>query len=208
MNARITILTAATVLGGCAAVAGIGDIELADPAPASPIDGVTTTSSSADDPPLADAAGPIATDAATPPPPDATIGDATIEAASDATVDAPVVVDPVDDPIDEPAGPTKCVWTDFLANDRRADAAARTIAFPVAGSYDPRCMLIRVGQSVTFVGDLAVHPLAPRGTSPAPNPITLTTAGTSVTFTFPVRGRYRYGSPGTPTLRGVIDVRP
>lgn len=69
-------------------------------------------------------------------------------------------------------------------------------------------MMIRAGQTVTFTGDLAVYPLAPRGTSPSPNPIVLTNAGARVSFTFPDRGRYRFGSPGSPALRAAIEVRP
>ncbi len=202
MNARLALFASAALLGGCAAIAGIGDIELSDPPPPS-------TSTSATEPalPEEDAPSPVADDAAAPAPPDADAPpdasvDAPLEAAADATVDAPIVDDPDD------VGPMKCTPADFQANDRRAAAAARTIIFPVAGGYDPHCMMVRAGQSVTFQGDLAAHPLAPRGTSPAPSPITLTKTGMAVTFTFPVRGRYRYGSPGSPAMRGVIDVRP
>lgn len=208
MNARPILSAGALALAGCAAVAGIGDIELADPPPS------TEASSTEPPPPAGDAPASIATsdgaaarapeDAAAPA--DATV-DAPLEAAADAASDAPVVVDPPDDV--DPTPVTACVLADFQANDRRAPAADRTIVFPaVGGGYEPHCMMIRAGQSVTFEGDLAAYPLAPRGTSPAPNPIVPTSAGTTVTFTFPTRGRYRYGSPGIATMRGAIDVRP
>ena len=57
---------------------------------------------------------------------------------------------------------------------------------------------IGVGQSVTFTGAFASHPLNP-GVAPSvtsgdpsstPNPITLTNSGTSATFTFPTAGTY------------------
>jgi len=209
MNARIVLSTSLLALAGCAAVAGIGDVELVDQSPATPSSGQATDPAASAPIDAADGATPGAS------PPGSSIVDASADAGVDATVtdadagilDAAIDIPPVAEP-DDPPGPGRCGFGDF--DDRRADAATRSIAFPIAGGYDPRCMTIRAGQSVTFIGDLALYPLGPRGNGPGPaqSPIVLTTTGTSVTFTFPARGRFRFGSPGSPTLRGTIDVRP
>jgi plastocyanin len=67
-----------------------------------------------------------------------------------------------------------------------------TILVGAAGSlvYDPRCALVKVGQPVTFQGDLGFHPLAqdcgPAGAIPE------TAGGTTVTFSIGAAGTYGY----------------
>jgi plastocyanin len=75
------------------------------------------------------------------------------------------------------------------------DGGAVTIVFPpnsmAAAPFNPRCVKIKVGQQVTFVGGFETHPLEPwGGTTPSPIPaqnktpdagalvITFTSAGT------------------------------
>ena len=91
--------------------------------------------------------------------------------------------------------------TDALFVDRTATGADRTVAFG-AGSmpfaYAPKCITVAAGQTVTFMGDFNVHPLAP-GTSPAApdagtagNPIPRAGSGTMTQVTFPTAGTYPY----------------
>lgn len=187
---------AALAAAGCSTLAGIDDIALTDQAPALPEpepDATTAVASARDDDDDSTSA--------------AMESDASLDASFDATDAGRDAADADASDADDPPS-ARCTATDFAANDRRDPAASRTIAFPAGPGYDPRCIRIRRGQSVTFVGDLAAHPLAPRGPTPAPSPIVATGAGASVTFTFAARGRFRYASPGTPGMRGAVDVRP
>jgi len=92
-----------------------------------------------------------------------------------------------------------CSDSNFV--DRTAATADRTVAFgtgAAAFAYTPKCITVAAGQTVTFMGDLAVHPLAP-GTSPAAmdagtagNPIARTNTGTMARVTFASAGTYPY----------------
>jgi hypothetical protein len=67
-------------------------------------------------------------------------------------------------PTDAPsAGRTNdCTDSDYAANDHTAAADPRVITLPVgvdAAPYSPRCMRVRVGQTITWEGDLPDHPL-------------------------------------------------
>jgi plastocyanin len=73
---------------------------------------------------------------------------------------------------------------------------ATSIAFGGARGniYDPPCLQVAAGTTVTFSGDLGNHPLAPsaaRGTLTG-NPITVTSAGFTASFTFPDAGFWAY----------------
>ncbi len=58
--------------------------------------------------------------------------------------------------------------------------------------YNPNCVTVSVGQSVVFQqADFAEHPLEPMGGT-TPNPITLTSTGATVTFTFTSAGTYGF----------------
>lgn len=82
--------------------------------------------------------------------------------------------------------------------------------------YDPPCLAIRVGQTVTFTGNFSAHPLAPGvaprrgGTGATPSPIEMRSEGTVYRVQFPSFGDYPYycvyhAGGG---MYGVIRVRP
>lgn len=179
---RGAFVTAALLaaLAGCSVVAGVKDLDYAAPSP-------STETSPTD--PAADRA---------------TDGGTTSDAANLDAAPAP----PHDASAD--SAPSACAALDFLLNDQRGPNKARLITFPGGGpqaEYAPRCMTVRVGQSVTWQGDFTVDPLAARSQNP-PSPITLTATGNTTTFAFMQPGRYRYGSTGNVGLHGAIDVRP
>lgn len=99
--------------------------------------------------------------------------------------------------------------------DASAVGASRTVTFPNAGlTYMPKCLLIAAGQTVTFNGAFGTHPLRKGVSGDANagspnNPITLTDAGTTATFTFPTVGTYPYictvHGPGG--MNGVVRVK-
>lgn len=71
----------------------------------------------------------------------------------------------------------------------------------LGNAYNPKCLAIAAGQSVTWNGDLGFHPLKP-GLAPSQqggpdagspnNPIQSTISGSTVTFTFTTPGVYPY----------------
>ena len=73
------------------------------------------------------------------------------------------------------------------------DAASREITF-VFPAYSPPCVVVRLGQSVTFSGAFSGHPLAPGtvdGMTITPDPessIVATTSGSSTSFEFLIPG--------------------
>ena len=88
--------------------------------------------------------------------------------------------------------------------DRTAPAAERTLAwdFPFAGSVD-RCIIVRVGQSVRWDGNFAMHPLE-NDQGSTPNPIGAHDASGVVTFTAP--GIYGYRCNYHFEMRGAVQV--
>lgn len=87
--------------------------------------------------------------------------------------------------------------------DRTADGASRTLPWNEDLIYEPaRCMQVRVGQSVTFDGDLDNHPMVPSG-GDMPSPV----GGAVATFTAP--GTYGYRCiPHPAEMNGAIHVVP
>ena len=94
--------------------------------------------------------------------------------------------------------------------DATAPGADRTVHFQDY-SYDPKCLMVRVGQTVTFAGDFIRHPLTPscgpelvlenRDTQPA------------ASFVLPSVGLYGYycldhGNPQGDVMSGAIEVIP
>jgi len=82
--------------------------------------------------------------------------------------------------------------------DQRAANAARVIGVATTGlTFTPRCLLIRMGQTVTWQGALTAHPLA-AGNPDDPSagsegsPILTTSSGDSVSFTFASAGTFPY----------------
>lgn len=94
--------------------------------------------------------------------------------------------------------------------DRTAPDADRTVHFQNY-SYDPQCLMIRSGQTVTFAGDFIVHPL-----TPACGPeLVLYHRDTDATaaFTLTSTGLYGYycldhGNPAGAAMSGAITVVP
>lgn len=91
--------------------------------------------------------------------------------------------------------------TDALFVDRTATGADRTVTFGTGAApfaYTPKCITVAAGQSVTFMGDFSVHPIAPGASPSAPdagtagNPIQRTAMGAMTQVTFPTAGTYPY----------------
>jgi plastocyanin len=86
---------------------------------------------------------------------------------------------------------------------------------PPGFSYDPKCLAIAAGDSVTFSGSFAAHPLYPsaRRGDVAGNPITGVGSGDTETVLFPRRGFFAYfcGAHGATddgsAMAGAIWVR-
>lgn len=89
--------------------------------------------------------------------------------------------------------------------DRSAPDAERTVIFGGAATYayEPACMRVAPGQSVTFSGRFTHHPLAP-GRSPlrpldppgaSDTPMVAVEEGMTATVTFPTAGDYPYHCP-------------
>jgi plastocyanin len=94
--------------------------------------------------------------------------------------------------------------------DRTAPDADRTVYFQNY-SYDPQCLMIRSGQTVTFAGDFIVHPL-----TPACGPelvLYYRDTGATASFNLTVTGVYGYycldhGNPEGAAMSGAIMVVP
>lgn len=86
--------------------------------------------------------------------------------------------------------------------DQTAAGGAITWDFTVA----PKCVKVKVGQTVTWTGDFATHPLAPFN-GDASNPIVIGTAGTSK-ITFPVAGTFGFHCLNHPSMLGAVQVVP
>lgn len=72
-------------------------------------------------------------------------------------------------PVPADAGPgagrpvNGCTAADFAANDRTAEGAERVILAPdgpAPAQFTPHCMRVRIGQTVTWKGDLESHPIS------------------------------------------------
>ena len=64
-----------------------------------------------------------------------------------------------------------CTGADFAANDRTADDAERIIQGPTGptpAQFSPHCMRVRVGQTVTWKGDLGHYSLSYKFVSTSP----------------------------------------
>ena len=94
--------------------------------------------------------------------------------------------------------------------DRTAPDADRVVHFQNY-SYDPQCLMIRSGQTVTFAGDFIVHPL-----TPACGPelvLYYRETGATASFNLTVTGVYGYycldhGNPEGAAMAGAITVAP
>ncbi len=89
-------------------------------------------------------------------------------------------------------------------------ASGASITFPMAGApmqYQPACVHIKAGQTVTWTGSFSSHPLIPEGGG-TPNPTPDTSTGTTTTMTFPNAGTYGYGCGIHASMMGAIQVTP
>jgi hypothetical protein len=87
--------------------------------------------------------------------------------------------------------------------DRTAADADRTLTWDFSIVSDPeRCLQVRVGQTVTWSGDLSIHPLGAQG-GDSPNPIANEQLG-QVTFT--TVGTFGYTCLVHSSMKGAIKV--
>ncbi len=110
-----------------------------------------------------------------------------------------------------------CGDTQFAATDRTAAGDTRTVMFSGV-AYNPKCMRIKAGQTVTWMGNFGPHPLAKGITNAATtpgvdspgNPITPTTTGNMLMVTFPAAGTFAYFCTNHDALGmyGAIQVVP
>lgn len=96
--------------------------------------------------------------------------------------------------------------------DHTAASDPRAITFPMTdpAPYQPPCMHIKVGQSVTWTGgNFAAHPLEPHG-GDTPTPINIVADGTTpVAIPFPTAGTFGFECAEHPTtMHGAIFVSP
>jgi plastocyanin len=75
-------------------------------------------------------------------------------------------------------------------------------------AVNPRCLQIKAGQTVTWTGSFATHPLqADQGDKP--NPIsTADLSGASTTVTFPTAGTYGFKCQVHASMMGAVLVTP
>lgn len=102
-----------------------------------------------------------------------------------------------------------CGDTQFAASDHTAAGDARAISFPMGAApaqYSPPCMRIKVGQTVTWTGDFASHPLEKFG-GDADNPIAATSSGATASATFATAGVFGFHCANHPSsMLGAIQV--
>lgn len=126
---------------------------------------------------------------------------------ADARQDAPTA----DAMPDGPAVMNGC--TRAMAVDLSAAGATRTIAV-TDDIFTPKCMRIAPGQTVTWQGDLSIHPLAPgivRSNQIVAQPghpiTTITSSGTMVSYAFGAAGDWAFYCPNhLPGMAGIIYV--
>ena len=93
--------------------------------------------------------------------------------------------------------------------DMTADGGVITgPAGALPSQYQPNCVHIKTGQSVTWNSDFVSHPLDPFG-GDTPNPIQATASGTTVTFSFPNAGTFGFHCGiHTTSMFGAVQVTP
>jgi plastocyanin len=107
----------------------------------------------------------------------------------------------------------KCTEQELAAQIHTDPGDARLIRAPSdekEAPYQPNCMTIKLGQTVTWTGDLTDHPVIPREDSTQPNPINPNGAGvTSWPITFPCPGDFNFSCRNHRDLMlGTIRVIP
>jgi plastocyanin len=100
--------------------------------------------------------------------------------------------------------------------ERIAADAERVIRPRGNTGYDPRCVVVRMGQSVTFEMNFSVHPLTagiphgPTAGAAMPNPIGMATSGMTHVVSFAAQGFYPFYCTvhGHVGMAGVVRVVP
>lgn len=100
-----------------------------------------------------------------------------------------------------PPGPALNGCTNYV--DKTADAASREITWGFSVSSTPEaCMKIKVGQTVTWNGNLGTHPIGTKG-GDSPSPIT-----NAATAKFDKAGTFGYVCTAHANMQGAIVVVP
>jgi plastocyanin len=107
----------------------------------------------------------------------------------------------------------KCSEQELAVADHTDPVDPRLIRAPndeKSAPFVPNCMVIKVGQTVTWTGDLSAHPLIPREDSTTQNPIVPTGQGvTQATATFPCPGDFNFSCRNhRDAMLGTIRVVP
>jgi plastocyanin len=118
-----------------------------------------------------------------------------------------------------PDAPTGAATLNGCTNpDDRTASTTLTINCPTGGDpgqYTPFCIKVRTGTTITWSGSFSNHPLT-RGVAPGStgtdspgNPITNTSSGGSIPFTFNATGMFGFYCARHPgIMRGAITVVP
>jgi plastocyanin len=105
-----------------------------------------------------------------------------------------------------------CSEGELNRNVHTLPADARLITFSSSDKddpYDPNCMIIKVGQTVTWRGKLSDHPLIQRESSNLPNPIPTTAQGNEVAVRFDCPGDFNFSCRNhRDAMLGTIRVIP
>ena len=104
-----------------------------------------------------------------------------------------------------------CGEAQLAANDHTGASDPRTIQAPPGATpqqYMPSCMRVRVGETVTFVGDNAHHPVDTFAFSGPGMPV-VASVGTTFTVTMAAPGIVRFNCDVHPTtMNGAIEFVP
>jgi plastocyanin len=85
------------------------------------------------------------------------------EAGDAASTDAAADGSPADAGADGTTAVNGCTEADFAASDHTAAADPRIVQAPndaLPVQFTPQCMRVKVGQTITWQGDLAAHPIS------------------------------------------------
>lgn len=106
----------------------------------------------------------------------------------------------------------KCTAAELAAENETAPSSPRLILVPNGDQeapYQPNCMTIKVGQSVTWRGKLSAHPLIPREESTIDTPIQTVVSGTEAKFQFDCPGDFNFSCRNhADMMLGTIHVVP
>ncbi len=142
--------------------------------------------------------------------------DATLPDAGTPDTSAPDVVADTSSPDANDAGPVinvnGCTEPAFADADYSPPDADRLIRFPfdaMPGPYDPPCMRIKAGESVTWQGDFFFHPLMGTGNdSPIPMVSDAGRDATTYTVDFAEAGVFGFQCMVHGSMQGAIEVKP